>query len=284
MATQEPSTALKATLQEDTGKKALAQLRSDVSELFQTLSDRALADAVIERLQRYAGDAIAEAVKEDSKLANSDLVASLKKVVRNELSRYLSRFITDEHRKFIVRSHARGLPTSAAVWELMLENQTINRLAQADAMGGRELKECLILLMAYLKPGTARWPEKKYGAEWHEAREAHKQEMRNIPLTSKAEQVALLAKHAERIDRQLENKTHDAKDFQTLTKSLTQTMESLRKLSAVDETVPENVSGPQLVGVLERLTLALKVPEQNTDGNGSNVLPAPGDSDGENPD
>ena len=54
MASKEPSTSLKAILQEDTGKKGLAELRSDVSELFQTLSDRALADAVIERLQRYA--------------------------------------------------------------------------------------------------------------------------------------------------------------------------------------------------------------------------------------
>ena len=166
----------------------------------------------------------------------------------------------------------------------MLKDQTINRLAQEDAMGGKELKESLILLMAYLKPGTARWPEKKYGAVWHEAREAHVQDMRNIPLTSKAEQVALLAKHAERIDRQLENKTHEAKDFQLLTKSLTQTFESLRKLSAIEEKVPESVSGPQLVGVLERLTLALRAPEQKTDDNGADVLSAPTDSAGNNPD
>lgn len=37
----------------------------------------------------------------------------------------------------------------------------------------------------------------------------------------------------------------------------------------------------ELVGVLERLTLALKAPEQKTDGNGVNALPAPADGDGD---
>ena len=284
MATKEQSTSLSAVLRGDAGNKGLDEFRSDVRELFATLSAYELADAVIGRVQRYAGETIARSVEKDPNRANSDLVNALKKVIRNELTKYLSHFITDAHREFIVRSHARGLSTSAAAWELMQEDPTMNRLAQEDAMGGKELRELLILRLAYLKPGTARWPEKKYGAVWQNAREAHKQEMRNIPLTSKAEQIALLAKHAERIDRELEEKTHDAKEFQLLTKSLTQTLESLRKLSTIEEKVPESVSGPQLVGVLERLTLALRAPEQKTDDNGANALPAPADGDGENPD
>lgn len=39
MAAQAVSTTYKATVQEDAGKKTLAQLRSDVSELFATSSD-----------------------------------------------------------------------------------------------------------------------------------------------------------------------------------------------------------------------------------------------------
>ena len=122
--------------------------------------------------------------------------------------------------------------------------------------------------------------------------------------------MALLAKHAERTNRILEKKSFDAKEYQLLTNSLTQTLKNLRELSAVEVPVAENLSPPQLVAVLERLTLALRAPEQNaiggdsaelvgvleklalalkmpaqkTDGNGANALPAPTDSDGDNPD
>ena len=47
-----------------------------------------------------------------------------------------------------------------------------------------------------------------------------------------------------------------------LTNSLTKTLESLQKLSAVEQQAPANLSAPQLVAVLERLTLALDAPEQ----------------------
>lgn len=273
MAAQSPSAALKAAVQEDTGKKALTQLRSDVIEFIQTLSGQELAEAVLERLQRYAAKTVA------ARRADADQLSALKKLIRDELSTYLSHFITDAHREFIVRCHARGLSTSAAVWELMREDLTMNRLGQEDAMGVKRLKEILILRLAYLKPGTARWPEKKYGGVWHDAREGHIQEKRNIPLTSRAEQIALLARHAERIERELASKTHNVKDFQSLTKSLTQTLESLRKLSAMEEALPESVSGLQVVEVLERLKLPSKAPEERTDNNGLNALPAPSDSD-----
>ena len=49
----------------------------------------------------------------------------------------------------------------------------------------------LIHRLAYLKPGSARWPEKKYGSVWREAREQYKQVVSDIPFTSQVEQVAL---------------------------------------------------------------------------------------------
>ncbi len=61
-------------------------------------------------------------------------------------------------------------------------------------MGTQGLRDALIPRVAYLKPGSARWPEKKYGVVWREAREAYKQTVSDIPLTSKEEQMALLAK------------------------------------------------------------------------------------------
>ena len=122
--------------------------------------------------------------------------------------------------------------------------------------------------------------------------------------------MALLAKHADRTNRILENKSFDAKEYQLLTNSLMQTLKNLRELSAVEVPVTENLSPPQLVAVLERLTLALrapdqkaiggdaqqlvgvleklalalKAPEQKTDGNGAKALPAPEESEGDNAD
>ena len=175
----------------------------------------------------------------------------------------------------------------------------MNRLARDDAAGGDAVKKILTHRLAYLKPGSARWPEKKYGSVWREERKQHRQMISDIPFTSPVEQVALLAKHVERINSELDNQTHSVQDLQLLTNSLTKTMETLRKLSAVEEPMPVNLSGPQLVavlerltlalkapdleviggeaqelvGVLERLTLALKAPEQEADGGGVKALP-----------
>lgn len=178
------------------------------------------------------------------------------------LQQLLPGFISDTHREFIVRCHARGLSTSDAVWELMKEDETMARLIQPDAVRLKGFKSVLVNRFAYLKPGTARWPEKKYGAIWREAREQHKEEVRDIPLTSPSEQAALLAKHAEGINNVLEHNEHSAKDWQVLTNSLVRTLDSLRKVSAVEEQKPTNLSKAQLIAVLERLTLTLDVPEQ----------------------
>ena len=141
-----------------------------------------------------------------------------------------------------------------------MEDEIINRLALDDAMGWKKLKEILVHRLSYLKPGTARWPEGKYGELWRETREKHRQAVSDIPFTSPVEQIAVLAKHAERINSELETKTHSAKDLQLLTNSLTKTMDSLRRLTAAEQPMPVNLSGAQIVGVLERLTVALKAP------------------------
>ena len=302
--------SLLAEISRDDASEEYDEFRADVNELIATLKGYELVDAVIERAQRYAVDDFDRRVTQEADVKDPDLISAFRTFINYELTGYLSHFVTDSHRKFIVRCHARGLSTSDAVTELVGEDETMNRLAETDAIGWKSLKQNLVSGFSYLKPGTARWPEKKYGAVWREALEAHRQEMSNVRLTSKAERVALLAKHAERIDRELEGKTHESKDFQALTKSLTQTLESLSKLSAEEGPAAEMLSPPQLVGVIERLTLALRTPEQNaiggdaeqlvgvlekltlalkapgqkTDGNGANALPAPTDSDGDNAD
>ena len=264
MATQKRKTSLRDALRGDFAKEGYAELQSDLDGLFDTLTGYELADAVIGRVQRYVVEASGKSMDRDfGRMAPYEL-DQIKEKIREELIGHLSDFLSDAHREFIVCCHAQGLSTADAIVELMVTDKTINRLAREDAIGLLKLREMLIPRLAYLKPGSARWPEKKYGLAWREAREAYKQAVGNIPLTSQVEQVALLARQADRINKALETGRHSVEDTQMLTNSLVKTVESLRKVSAVDEQqMPVNLSAPQLVGVLERLTLALRAPEQN---------------------
>ena len=272
MATQKRKTSPQDALRGDFAKKGSAELKSDLEGLFDTLSGYELVDAVIVRVQRYVVEASGKTVDRDFGRMELYEADEIKETIRDELGWHISSFISDVHREFIVRCHARGLSTSAAIMELIKTDEMINRLAQEDAMGWNELRETLIPRLAYLKPGSARWPEKKYGSAWRKAREEYKQAVSDIPLTSRVEQVALLAKHAERINYELDNRIHSVKALQMLTNSLVKTVESLRKLSAVEQPMPANLSAPQLVGVLERLTLALRAPEQKAIGGGAEEL------------
>ena len=310
MAEKQTSASFLAELHGDDSSEEYGEFRADVNELIEALSGYELVDAVIERVERYALEKYERFIAQGANVRDSDLIDGFRTLISYELTERLSHFITDAHREFIVRAHARGLSTSASVLELIDEDESMNRLTHRDALGRVQLQRVLVLRMSYLKPGTARWPEKKYGAVWREARAAYKQAVTSFPLMSKAEQAALLAKHAARIDYELEEKNHETKDLQALTKLLTQTLESLSKLTEEEESVREMLSPPQLVAVLERLTLelgapdqkalggdvqqlvgvleklalALKAPVQKTGGNGANALPAPHGNDGENPD
>ena len=72
----------------------------------------------------------------------------IKDEIHKELGRWISRFISNEHRKFVIHCHAQGMPSSAAVWELMVKDRFINRFAQKDALGVEELRRILIQRLA----------------------------------------------------------------------------------------------------------------------------------------
>ena len=262
MATKKPNTSLQNALQGRMIGEGRPELKSDIKKLFDTLDGEERVEAVIERVQRNSVEAAAETVDSNFHLMGKHLADEMREIIRQELAPYVSSFITDAHRELVVRAHARGLSTADAVRELILEDLTMNRLAQEDAVRAADVRTILIHRLSYLKPGTARWPEAKYGAVWREEREQFRRQVSDIPFTSQVEQVALLAKNAERISRALDKEEHSPKEFQMLTNALTKTLESLRKLSAVEQPMLVSLSGPQLVGVLERLTLALNAPEQ----------------------
>ena len=253
----------KSPLEEFLSEKTL-EVRSDLKDLFDTLQGDELLEAVIERLQRYAVEGLHESDRANfSRYKSPHMLGTIRETVAEELTGWISHFISDAHREFIVHCHARGLSTAEAVWTLVQEDKTLSRLAEPDVMGTSTLQRALVTRLAYLKPGTARWPEKKYGALWRAAREEHKRDIRDSPLTSPTEQTALLARHVDYINEMLYNKDHPVKDVQSLTDSLIKTVEVLQKFSAIQQqVVPPNDSRTQLVAVLERLTLALDTPEQ----------------------
>ena len=265
MTIENANTPRKTSPLEEFVSETTLKVRSDLKDIFDTLKGDELLEVVIERLQRYAIEGL-----HDDKRANfrryksPHVLGTITETVSEELTGWISHFISDAHREFIVRCHARGLSTAEAVWSLVQEDKTLSRLAQPDVMGTSTLRRVLVTRLAYLKPGTARWPERKYGALWRETREQHKRDIQDSPLTSPMEQSALLAKHVDYINELLYDKNHSVKDVQSLTDSLIKTVEALQKLSAIEQQGPPNASQTQLVAVLERLTLALNTPEQFT--------------------
>lgn len=286
MATQKAKTSLQERLRGEIVDKREAKLKADLDELFDTVSGAELVEAVIERVQRYAIEASGKKVDDDFSKIRDYEAESIQKRIRSVLQKHLSSFISDEHRAFIVRCHALNFSTAKAVGELIKEDETLSRLAQDDAVQKKELREILIHRLSYLKPQSPRWSEKKYGAVWREAREEYIEALRDIPLTSQVEQVALLARQTNQLDKLIQSiwdgdrgNTIEAKDVKLLFDSLTKTVLSLQKLSKVDEkqipvhlSTPLQLSAPQLVGVIERLTLALKAPQQQIGGNQAEEL------------
>ena len=273
MTTENANTPRKKSPLEELLTEKTLEVRSDLKHLFATLKGDELLEVVIERLQRYAVEGLHESDRANfSRYKSPHMLGTIRESVSEELTGWISHFISDTHREFIVQCHARGLSTAEAVWTLVQEDKTLSRLGEPDVMGTSTLQRALVTRLAYLKPGTARWPEKKYGALWREAREQHKRDIHDTPLTSPMEQSALLAKHVDYINETLHDKNHDVKDVQVLTDSLIKTVEALQKFSAIEQQIPLNDSRTQLVAVLERLTLALDTPEQFALGGDTEVL------------
>lgn len=251
------------------------KVRADLKDLFATLEGDELLETVIERIQRYAIETFSEPQRENFRRYKSPhLLGTIRETFSEELTEWISHFISDAHREFIVRCHARGIATAEAVSTLMREDKTLSRLAEVDVMGTPNLRRALVTRLAYLKPGTARWPERKYGGIWREAREQHKQDIGDIPLTSSMEQVAVLAKHVDYINETLYESNHSVNDIQVLTDALIKTVDALQKLSVTEQQVPSNLSEAQLITVLERLTLTLNTPEQFASvGNAEALVP-----------
>ena len=272
MPTKKKKTSFHDALSNEVVADLSAELGEDLNELSKASTRKEAVEAIITRIHRYAAEKLGQPADTDYSTVDPDTIAAIQATTRQTLQILLPHLISDNHREFVVRCHARGLSTSDAVWELITQYSTISRLVQDDAIGLSEFKRFVVPRMAYLKPGAARWPEKKYGAIWREERERHKNQMSDAPLTSSAEQAALLAKHVDRINAMFDDSERTPADWQVLTNSLIKTVESLQKVTVTEQHAPVELPSPQLVGVLERLTLALTASEQHMVGDATDRL------------
>lgn len=244
-------------------------LHSDIKRLADFGTPEGNLDEIIKRVQDYAIKITgADDLVEAKEPIDKDMVEKTREIIREELKLWISYFILDEHREAVVRYHARGFSTSQAITNLMIEDEMMFRLSHENTMGQQGLRDILVPRMAYLKPGNPRWPEKKYGDIWRETRIQNKKELTDMPFTSAIEQITLLAKHVQRIHLALESNELPAKDIPAFTNALTKSLETIQKLSIVDQQM--NFSTHKLTAIMEQLTYALV---------SSGKIPASGDTD-----
>lgn len=243
-------------------------------------------DDIIILIQEYAIKITgADILKKSEDGIDQDTLEKIRDIVRRELKKYISNFITDYHRESMVRYHAGGLTTSKAVTTLINEEPVLKRLAQDDAMGMQPLRTALIPLLSYLRKGNSRFPKEKYGAFWDEHRELKISHLNELPFNNIPEQVDLLISHVHRIQTVLEDSETPSKQIPALTTSLTKTLDTINRLAVThnrnltkptilfvlgritkaissDEELSENQNDPEIVEAVENLLLAIKPPEQ----------------------
>lgn len=108
--------------------------------------------------------------------------------------------ITDDLRRLMIKYHARGVSTTAAVESIIMDDAyrdvtPFYLLKHGDVCGYENIKNFLVGRLSYLKPSHPRWPEKKYGKLWKEERSEYVDKIRGIPLTQPEEQLQELSDH-----------------------------------------------------------------------------------------
>lgn len=176
----------------------------------------------------------------------------------------LSDLLDDTHRCKMVSYHAQGLSTTEAVKELIVSDEVLSRLSSSDAIGYEALCDKLVHRFSYLRPGNPRFSEEKYGQVWRDAREQHKTQIQDMPLTSSVEQIALLCSDIQQTRDLLadEEREFSAKEYALLKTTLRQSLVSLQKLTRGETwTIVERLP-PQLLTIIESVVVGLETRPQ----------------------
>ena len=147
----------------------------------------------------------------------------------------LSKCLTEDFRRLVIRYHARGVSTTKTI-ELILSDESIREVTPfgfltADGICGYEnIKSFLVSRLSYLKPSHPRWPEKKFGDFWRSERASYVDQIKDIPLTQPLEQLEKLSEHYTNLEELFKNakRTTDQERFH---KCMMRTLAAIHQIS-----------------------------------------------------
>ena len=233
--TNEHTTAIKAILFEDKVQD-LKELPSNITTLFEVQFPYINIDKFVTAVQEYAITNILSIFDiETIDESDEETIEIIQSLVRDILTKYITKFIEDQMRKRVVQYHAQGCTTTEVVNNFIDDHPSMRRLAKDDALGIQKLRRLLVQRLAYLKPGHPSWPEEKYGSLWREARNTKIEETTNLTLTNSAEQVSVLVDNVKQMQSALENEDISPRDIQLITNSITRTIQALNKITMSDK-------------------------------------------------
>ena len=233
--TNEHTTAIKAMLFEDKVQN-LKELPYIITKLLEVQFPYTNIDKFVTAVQEYTITNILSIFDiETIDESDEETIKIIQNLVRDILTKYITKFIEDEIRKRVVQYHAQGCTTTEVANNLIDEHPAMQRLAKDDAIGIQKLRRLLVQRLAYLKPGHPSWPEEKYGSLWREARSRKIEETTNLTLTNSAEQVSVLVDNVKQMQIALEKEDITARDIYLITNSITKTIQALNKITMSDK-------------------------------------------------
>lgn len=229
--TNEHTTAIKAMLFEDKVQN-LKELPYIITKLLEVQFPYTNIDKFVTAVQEYTITNILSIFDiETIDESDEETIKIIQNLVRDILTKYITKFIEDEIRKRVVQYHAQGCTTTEVANNLIDEHPAMQRLAKDDAIGIQKLRRLLVQRLAYLKPGHPSWPEEIYGSLWREARSRKIEETTNLTLTNSAEQVSVLVDNVKQMQIALEKEDITARDIYLITNSITKTIQALNKIT-----------------------------------------------------
>ena len=169
--------------------------------------------------------------KED--LSNKELVNKVFQEL--EYGGSLTKCLTDDFRRLVIRYHARGLSTTNTI-ESILNDESVKHVTpfwvfgQSVVCGYQNIKSFLVSRLSYLKPSHPRWPQKKFGDFWRSERAGYVDRIKDIPLTQPVEQLNKLSEHYADLETQYEN-ANKATDKERFHKCMLRTLAAIHLIS-----------------------------------------------------
>ena len=171
----------------------------------------------------------------------------------------LRKCLTDDLRRLLIRYHARGIGTTAAVEAILTDDAYENitpfyTFRYSNVCGFKNIKDYLVGRLSYLKPSHPRFP-KKFSDLWQEERQNYMDAIKEIPLTAPGERLQKLSEHYFELESLFE-KSERATDKERYHKCMMRTLAGIELMTRepVHKSLPTQL-------VEEKRSPALPTPE-----------------------